>query len=73
MVRFAWQGERSRRNGWCQPNGLKMSRKPIRPTPTYQVATTAAIPEGMMAAYLKPQARMLVGSNFELSYPHELG
>jgi hypothetical protein len=49
-----------------QPNGLKMSRKPIRPTPTYQVPTTAAIPEGMMAAYLKLQARKLVGSIFEL-------
>jgi hypothetical protein len=51
---------------WCPPNGLKMSRKPIRPIPTYQVATAAAIPEGMMAAYPNPQARMLVGSIFEL-------
>jgi hypothetical protein len=51
-----------------QPNGLKMSRKPIRPIPTYQVATTAAIPEGMMAAYHNLQAGMLVGSIFELGW-----
>ena len=49
-------------------NGLKMSRKPIRPIPTCQVTPTAAIPEGMMAAYLKLKAGMLVGSIFELGW-----
>jgi hypothetical protein len=38
----------------------------LQTTPTYQVATTAAIPEGMMAAHLNPQARMLVGSIFDM-------
>jgi hypothetical protein len=35
-------------------NGLKLSRKPLRPIPTYQVATTAATPEGHKGSVPQP-------------------
>jgi hypothetical protein len=38
------------RQGFGLSNGLKLSRMPFRLTPTYQVATTAATPEGQQGS-----------------------